>query len=81
VVKILLEIRILEVTIRGIFVVYFLPQTVTSPSPITAGVAVCGRIRRMLIGYSAGNCQGINWRKVILPGITSLWTRNPLEEM
>jgi hypothetical protein len=37
------------------FFVYFLLRTATSRTQIIEGLAVRGRIKRMMIGYSAGN--------------------------
>jgi hypothetical protein len=51
---------------------------------ITANVAVCSRIRSMVIGYSGGNCQIMEEEycggMVIPLGITCSWTRDRLEE-
>jgi hypothetical protein len=70
------------VTIRKIYVVYMLPRTATSHAQITG--AVRGRIRRIVIGYSAGNYQirdEESNRGMIIPlGITGSLMRNPVEE-
>jgi hypothetical protein len=73
-----------SVTIRGIYVVYILPQTATSPAQITADVAILSRIRRMVIGYSAWNYQIMDKESnggIVIPlGITSSRMRNPPKE-
>jgi hypothetical protein len=71
-----------SVTIRRIYVVYILRRIAISRAQIKADVAVSSRIRRRVIGFTAPrNYQIMDEESiggmVILPGITSSWTRNP----